>query len=255
MCWGLVEGIRMCLGKCCARVGAPPRGGPSAGAPASLTEGLAHAEGKPSGACPPVRELQGPLASAGCLGVDAEVGWLAEARLELGPPEVWPGGSFWPSSPLFLTSSFQKRGTVLRTQRQEVGMQLQLPSLRPPLLSGPCVLVGDGASQDACGRGLSFLAFPTVACEGVMVTNTDQGWNLSVRAGGVSCTDGPTMVDRGLDLATALPSKDRRGAGRGAHMQRLCLPVTLSRLHKYFMNGRKENVPKPQSQHVFSGHP
>lgn len=129
------------LGQVLGQGGSPARRWPLCRG-SRLPDGGAGPCGRPSGACPPVRELQGPLASAGCLEVDADVVWLAEARLELGPPKVWPGGSFWPSSPLFLTSSFQKRGTVLRTQRQEVGTQLQQPSLRPPLLSGPCVLMG-----------------------------------------------------------------------------------------------------------------
>lgn len=80
----------MCLGKRWARVGAPPGGGPSARAPAYLTEGLACGEGRLMPAHLS-RSHEGPPASAACLRVDADVGGLAEAGLELGPPEVWPG--------------------------------------------------------------------------------------------------------------------------------------------------------------------
>lgn len=47
------------------------------------------------------------------------------------------------------------------------GTTSRRPSLRPPLFCrGPMSSWGDGASQDARGRGLSFLAFLTVACKG-----------------------------------------------------------------------------------------
>lgn len=225
-----------------------------------LSDGGAGLWGRPSDACPPVQEPRGAPASAACLRVDADVGGLAEAGLELGPPEVWPGGSFWPPSPLFLTSSFQEQRTVLRTWRQ-VWMQSQ----PEPRLGGPACRhrssVGAPCPRGETGRlrmpaGEAFPSSPSSPWPARgMVTNTDRGWDLSVRAGGVSCTDRPTAVERGLDLATALPSKDRRGAGRSTHTQRQCLPVTLSWLHKYFINGRKENVPESQSQHVSSGHP
>lgn len=198
------------LGQVLGQGGSPARRWPLCRG-SRLPDGGAGPCGRPSGACPPVRELQGPLASAGCLEVDADVVWLAEATLELGPPEVWPGGSFWPSSPLFLTSSFQKRGTVLRTQRQEVGTQLQQPSLRPPLLSGPCVLMGRWGVS-GCLWTRTFL--PRLPHRGM---RGGHGHQHRPRLEPVSelqgsRTDGPATVERGLDLATALPRKDRRGA-------------------------------------------
>lgn len=76
MSWGLVEDIRVCLGKCWARVGAPPGGGPPARAPAYLMAGLACAEDHLAPAHLS-RSPKGPPASAAWLGVDTGAGWLA----------------------------------------------------------------------------------------------------------------------------------------------------------------------------------
>ena len=76
MSWGLVEDIRVCLGKCWARVGAPPGGGSPARAPAYLMAGLACAEDHLAPAHLS-RSPKGPPASAAWLGVDTGAGWLA----------------------------------------------------------------------------------------------------------------------------------------------------------------------------------
>lgn len=135
----------------------------------------------------------------------APAGRLTEAELELGPSEVWPRGSFWPPSPLFLTYSFQERGTVLKTLRQEVGMQSRLAQpAAATSLPGPHVLVGRWGDISGCPRLRPFLPHLLWHGKGSW-SDTDRGWNLSVRAGGVSCTDGPTAVERGLDLPGPCP--------------------------------------------------